>query len=190
MLAAVLEKRGHLVKILDFTALGFSENALPQIIHEEKPNVVGITAMTSTINSAINMARKVKETDGSVLVMLGGAHASALPVETLQNNPEIDIVVRGEGEETILKLIEAIEENRGDLGSVLGITYRTEVGVKSNPSRPPLSDLDASPFPAFHLLPCSKYRLHPPFGRGSPVMPIITSRGCPYSCIFCSKSVF
>jgi radical SAM superfamily enzyme YgiQ (UPF0313 family) len=190
MLAAVLEKKGYSVRIVDLTALGLSENAVPQIILKEKPELVGITAMTSTINSAISVARKVKESDSKILVVLGGAHASILPEETLQKNPEIDIIVRGEGEKTFLELVEAIERKVSDLGGILGLTYRIESEVKSNPLRPILLDLDELPFPAFHLLPKGKYRLHPPFGRRSPAMPIMISRGCPYNCIFCSKSVF
>ena len=190
MLAAVLEKEGHSVRILDLTALGLSENAIPQIIQTERPAIAGITAMTSTINSALSMARMIKETDANVLVVLGGAHVSILPEETLQKNPAVDIIVRGEGEKTILELVEAIEKNVHDFGNILGLTYRTEFGLKSNQLREPLLDLDELPFPAFHLLPQGKYRLHPPFGRQSPAMPIMISRGCPYSCIFCSKSVF
>lgn len=190
MLAAVLEKNGHVVKILDLTALELSENAVPQTIHNEKPKIVGITAMTPTINSAISVARKVKESGSNILNVLGGAHASILPEETLKKNPAIDMIVRGEGEKTMLELVETIEGNASDLGTVLGLTYRTKSGVKSNPSRPPISDLDTLPFPAFHLFPRGKYRLHPPFGRRSPAMPIMVSRGCPYNCIFCSKSVF
>ena len=190
MLAAVLEKKGYTVKIKDFTAVGLSENVIPQIIRADKPDIVGITAMTSTINSAVRVARKVKESDSNILVVLGGSHASILPEETLEKNSEIDLIVRGVGEQTILELAEAIERKASDLSSVLGLTYRTKSGVKSNPLRSPLLDLDKLPFPAFHLLPRGKYRLHPPFGRRSPAMPIMISRGCPYSCIFCSKSVF
>ena len=82
MLAAALEAKGYLVKIVDLTALRISENAIPQIIYTEKPDIVGVTAMTSTINSAINVVRKVKESDRNILVVLGGAHASILPEET------------------------------------------------------------------------------------------------------------
>ena len=190
MVAAVLEKKGYLVKILDLPALRLSENSLPTVISQEKPDIVGITAMTPTINSAVNVAKKVKESNSNVTVVLGGAHATIRPEETLQNAPEIDIVVRGEGEQTTLELVKVLENDASSINQVLGITYREWTGIRSNPSRQPLSDLDALPFPAFHLLPVGKYRLHPPFGRRSPVMPIITSRGCPYRCIFCSKSVF
>lgn len=190
LLAAVLEKDGYLVKILDLPALRFSEKSLPMIIRREKPDVVGITAMTPTISSAVSVAKKVKEGDSDITVVLGGAHATILPEETLQKSAEIDIIVRGEGEETTLELVKVLEEDPSNINRVLGITYRNGDSVKSNPLRPPILDLDTLPFPAFHLLPIGKYRLHPPFGRRSPFMPIITSRGCPYRCIFCSKSVF
>ena len=190
MLAAVLEEKRYSVKIFDLTAMGISENTVRQIILEETPEVVGVTAMTSTLNSAVNVARKVKETNSNILVVLGGAHASILPEETLQKHPEIDIIVRGEGENTILELVESLDRKMGDLGSILGITYRTNAGVRSNPLRPPILDLDTLPFPAFHLLPKGKYHLHPPFSKRTPAMPIMISRGCPYRCTFCSKSVF
>jgi radical SAM superfamily enzyme YgiQ (UPF0313 family) len=189
MIAAVLEKNGCSVKILDLPALGFSENSLPAIIDQEKPDIVGVTAMTPTINSAVSIMEKVKKCDGNITVILGGAHATILPEETLKNVPEIDVIVRGEGEQTTLELVKALGLS-GDIDQVSGITYRKGNSIKSTPLRPPILELDALPFPAFHLLPMKKYRLHPPFGRRSPVMPIITSRGCPYRCVFCSKSVF
>lgn len=190
MVAAVLEENGHSIKILDLPTAMFSENSLSMAIHHEKPDIVGITAVTPTINSAVSVAKKIKEIDSDIPIVLGGAHATILPEETLKNAPEIDMIVRGEGEQTTLELIKVLEENPSDVSKVLGVTYREGVSIRSNPARPPILDLDALPFPAFHLLPViGKYRLHPPFGRRSPVMPIITSRGCPYRCIFCSKSV-
>ena len=190
MVAAVLEKNGYLVKILDLPVLGFSENSLSTVIRQEKPDVVGVTAMTPMINSAVSIVEKVKECDSNITVVLGGAHATILPEETLKSIPEIDVIVRGEGEQTTLELVKVLEKNPDSLNQVLGITCRERGSVRSNPLGPPVSDLDTLPFPAFHLLPIGKYRLHPPFGRRTPVMPIITSRGCPYRCIFCSKAVF
>jgi anaerobic magnesium-protoporphyrin IX monomethyl ester cyclase len=190
MLAAVLEKHRYSVTIKDLTVEGLSEYEIPEIIKKEKPDIVGITAMTSKVNSAILIARKVKESDDKILVVLGGAHASILPEETLRGNPQIDFIVRGEGENTILELVKQIQDKTDNFSNILGLTYRTEFGVKSNKPRPAISNLDDLPFPAFHLLPIGKYSLHPPFGRKSPAMPIMISRGCPYGCIFCSKSVF
>jgi radical SAM superfamily enzyme YgiQ (UPF0313 family) len=146
--------------------------------------------MTPTINSALSVVEKVKQWDSNITVVLGGAHATILPEETLKSVSEIDVIVRGEGEQTMLEFIKVLDEDPNSIKQVLGICCREEGGVRSNPLRPPILDLDTLPFPAFHLLPMGKYRLHPPFGRRTPVMPIITSRGCPYNCIFCSKAVF
>jgi len=191
MIAAVLEEGGYQVKILDLHALGFSEESLSETISQEKPDVVGITSFTPTINAAIRVAEKVKQSDHNITVVLGGPHGTMLPEETLHNSSEIDIVVRGEGEQTMLELVRVLEEHsKNGLEEISGITYRESSNTRSNPSKLPILNLDTLPFPAFHLLPLGKYHLHPPFGRRSPAMPIITSRGCPYRCAFCSKSIF
>jgi len=191
MIAAVLMENGYDVKILDLPALGLSEDMLPEIVSKEKPDVVGITALTPAIDEAIKTAELVKKTDSNIPIVLGGAHGTILPEETLRGAPSIDVVVRGEGEQTMLELVKALDEDRmAGLNDIRGITYRSGQVIRSNPERAPILDLDSLPFPAFHLLPMDKYRLHPPFGRRLPAMPIITSRGCPYRCIFCSKSVF
>lgn len=191
MIAAVLMENGYDVKILDLPALGLSEDILPEIVSKEKPDVVGITALTPAIDEAIKTAELVKKTDSNVPIVLGGAHGTILPEETLRSAPAIDVVVRGEGEQTMLELVKALDEDRmAGLNDVRGITYRSGEFIRSNPERAPILDLDSLPFPAFHLLSMDKYRLHPPFGQRLPAMPIITSRGCPYRCIFCSKSVF
>jgi anaerobic magnesium-protoporphyrin IX monomethyl ester cyclase len=190
MLAAVLEPKGHSVTILDLTCQNLPEIDAAQIIDKEKPDVVGITAMTSTINSALKIATTIKQTDQTIIVVLGGPHASILPEETLMENPAIDFVVRGEGERTLVELVDALFVNANNFNEILGLTFRGQSGVASSPPRPPIINMDELPFPAFHLLSKGKYRLHPPFGRRSPAMPIMISRGCPYSCIFCSKSVF
>lgn len=187
-IAAVLETKGHAVRILDLSVVGISENSIHEI-SQEKPDVVGITAMTPTINSAANVVEKVKELDNNITVVLGGVHTTILPEQTLKMIPGIDIIVRGEGEQTVLQLLDALNGDHGDISQILGLNYREGNEIKNTPLRPPISNLDELPFPAFHLLPITKYRLHPPFGRRSPVMPIVTSRGCPYRCVFCSKAV-
>src|SRR3989337_409991 len=82
---------------------------------------------------------------------------------------EIDVIVRGEGEQTTLELVEVLEEGPSKMSRVLGIAFREGSNVRSNPLRQPVSDLATLPFPAFHLLPIGRYHLHPPFGRRSPV---------------------
>jgi len=190
MIAAVLEKNGYHVKVLDSPALKLTENSILRGIVKEKPDIIGITAMTPTMNSAINMARQIKEMNNDVIIVLGGAHVTLFPEETLQRVPEVDIVVRGEGEQTMFELVKTLENGDSVDSQVLGVAYREKNCIRSSPTRPFISDLDSLPFPAFHLLPMTRYRLHPPHGRRMPSIPIITSRGCPYRCIYCSKSVF
>jgi radical SAM superfamily enzyme YgiQ (UPF0313 family) len=110
-------------------------------------------------------------------------------VETLVTAPEIDIIVRGEGEETIIELLRALEHKQ-PLSKIEGISYRKDGRVESNPVCSKIVDLDSLPFLAYHLLPWKRYKPHPPHGRALPFAAIITSRGCPYRCSYCSKPVF
>lgn len=186
-IAAILEKHSYHVEILDANALALSESEAAE--RAGGADIVGITAMTPTINSAIRIAQEIKAAASDSLVILGGPHATILPTETLADIPQIDIIVRGEGEETIIELVNALSRGK-DLSSVNGIAYRKNGVIETTPARPPISNLDALPFLAYHLLPMSQYRLHPPYGREAPFMAVITSRGCPYDCIYCSKPVF
>ncbi|VVB70260.1 tRNA-2-methylthio-N(6)-dimethylallyladenosine synthase [uncultured archaeon] len=185
-LAAVIENSGHQIKILDANALCISKEKVADLVKREE--IIGLTAMTPIVNSAIGMARMIKQENPDSKIILGGPHATNHPTDILRNVKEIDIIVRGEGEATIVELLEKLEKNR--LNEVRGISYRNESRIIENPSRPLIIDLDSLPFLAYHLLPISKYKLHPPHGRRSPVMAMLTSRGCPYNCVFCSKSVF
>jgi len=186
-LAAVLEKNEYQVEILDANALQLSENEIVKKV--DSADIIGITAMTPTINSAIRIARGIKQINPDSTIILGGPHATILPEDILNNVPEVDIIVRGEGEETIVELCNALENNNS-IENIHGISYRNDGAIKNTPSRPQIMDLDTLPFLAYHLLPLDKYKLHPPHGRAYPFMAMLTSRGCPFKCIFCSKSVF
>ena len=121
----------------------------------------------------------------------------------------MDIIVRGEGDITVIELLQALENHRPldsvagidyrsegmtfptpDRPTVAGIIYRSEGMIFSTPDRPSVADIDALPYPAFHLLPWQKYKPHPPHGMALPFGAIVTSRGCPYRCAYCSKPVF
>ncbi|NQE05798.1 Ribosomal protein S12 methylthiotransferase RimO [ANME-1 cluster archaeon GoMg1] len=186
-LAAVLERNGYNVEILDANALQLSEKDVVKKAWSE--DIIGITAMTPTINSAIRIARGIKQNNPESTIIFGGPHATILAEDILNNVPEIDIIVRGEGEETIVELCNALENNNS-IENICGISYRDDNAIKNTPSRPHIMDLDSLPFLAYHLLPLGKYKLHPPHGREYPFMAMLTSRGCPFKCIFCSKSVF
>ena len=187
LIAAVLEREGYLVTVLEANALKLQPEAVVPLVADA--DIIGLTAMTPTINTAIAIARHLKKAHPDLSIVLGGAHATLLPEETLITTPEIDIIVRGEGEETIIELLRALEYKQ-PLSEIPGISYRRDGGVVSNPARSKNIDLDSLPFLAYHLLPWRRYRPHPPHGRALPFAAIITSRGCPYRCSYCSKPIF
>jgi anaerobic magnesium-protoporphyrin IX monomethyl ester cyclase len=187
IIAAVLEKEGYQISMLDANALGIQPKDIVPLVTDA--DVVGLTAMTPTISAAISIAHHLKEADPDLTIILGGAHATLLPDETLTTAPEIDVIVRGEGEETIIGLLQALEYNQ-PLNSVSGISYRADGKIISTADRTDVIDMDLLPYPAYHLLPWQNYKPHPPHGRASPFAAIVTSRGCPYRCAYCSKPVF
>ncbi|MFC1951691.1 B12-binding domain-containing radical SAM protein [Chloroflexota bacterium] len=187
LIAAVLEREGYQVALLEANALKLQPEDLVPLV--TGVDVVGLTAMTPTINTAMAIAHHLKKAYPDLPIILGGAHATLLPEETLIAAPEIDILVRGEGEVTIIELLQALEYER-PLSEILGISYRKDDEVVSNHARPKKVDLDSLPFVAYHMLPWRKYKPHPPHGRALPFAAIITSRGCPYGCSYCSKPIF
>ncbi|MFH0769065.1 MAG: radical SAM protein [Chloroflexota bacterium] len=186
-LAAVLEKAGYPVSIIDANALALApRDVASQAVNSD---VIGLTAMTPTINAALAIAGEIKNINPNVSIIFGGSHATLLPEETLNSAPQIDVLVRGEGETVIIELLHVLEDKRA-WGNIGGISYRENGRVINNPVSSGNVDLDSLPFLAYHLLPLSKYKPHPPHGRELPFAAIITSRGCPYRCGYCSKPVF
>jgi len=185
-IAAVLERGGYQVSVVDANALGLKPGEL--VSHLDDTDVVGLTAMTPSINAAVTIAREIKLAKPELPIVLGGPHATLLPEETLTNAPEIDMIVCGEGEEILINLLRVLED-KGPLGGVPGISYRENGCVINAPTPGKNVDLDALPFLAYHLLPRHRYKPHPPHGRALPFAAIITSRGCPYRCSYCSKPI-
>ncbi|MEM4501410.1 MAG: radical SAM protein, partial [Thermofilaceae archaeon] len=182
-LAAVAEEQGWKVRIIDGLTEGLSMQDIAGIIRSLQPEIAGITATTPAIYDAYEIARIVKEHSPNSLVLLGGPHATFMAHEVLEECPYIDVVVRGEAEETLKEILERIERG-GDLSEVTGITYRAGDRIKENPPRGLIDDLDSLPIPAYNLLPMEKYVVD-----RVRYAAIVTSRGCPYGCIFCSSSL-
>ncbi|WXG42000.1 MAG: radical SAM protein [Candidatus Freyarchaeum deiterrae] len=171
-LAAVLEEKGHEVEILDMVVSKFSPQRIKEKIQEFKPDVCGAGPVTMNYPTALR-ALKVCNEMGAMTVM-GGCHVTFWDEECLNEAPYIDVIVRREGEYTLLDLVEG-----KDLKDILGITYREDGKIVVNPDRPLIQNLDELPFPARHLLPLAKYHAYK-VGAS-----MITARGCPYHCIFC-----
>lgn len=202
-LAAVSERRGDEVSVFD---MDVEDISLEQKATEFKPHIIGITANTPQVKTAWRVARAVKSIM-DVPIILGGPHPSAVPDESALK-PEIDVVVRGEGEETWIELCEIVDrEHAGGnltgkallenaerlLAGVLGINYKKPDGtVHSTVRRPPINDLDALPWPAYHFFKMDRYTsLQPAMDAvdGARSFSIMTSRGCPFRCTFCSQSI-
>jgi len=179
-IAAVLEKAGHEVGIIDAIALNLTKEELTERILEFDPTLVGVTSMTPSFPGGLEAAQIAKEC--GAIVVIGGPHLALYPQETL-SYPCIDYGVIGEGEYTLLELIEALEKKR-PLLSIQGLVYKENSKIHINEARI-VKDLDKLPFPAFHLLPMKKYSSI--IGL-TPVTTMISTRGCPYRCHFCVKT--
>jgi hypothetical protein len=128
------------VEILDANALHLSGHEIVQRVKDA--DVIGITAMTPAVNSAITIAKKIKGENPESTIIPGGPHATILPEDTLTKVREIDIIVRGEGEITIVELFDALENNK-ELQHINGITYRDN-GIKSTPAQSPIMELNGT----------------------------------------------
>lgn len=189
-IAAVLEKEGHKVKIIDTPTLEMNSREWIEEVKSWKPDIIGISMLTPTAPKGYIAAKLVKEELGKdTIVIVGGPHPTYMYNEALNNN--IDIVVRGEGEYTTLELVNTIEKhglNKNVLAKIKGIVFKDDYGkIVVTPRRPFIENLDKLPWPARHLLPMDKYTL---FGKPIRVAHVMASRGCPYGCMFCITSYF
>lgn len=183
-LAAVLEEASIPVKILDDDLCQAGFEKVAKLTQQANPSIVGVTATTATIKNALEYIKTIKKALPNVLTVLGGPHPTFLPEETLKSEKALDVIVMGEGEETIVDLTEKfIKNGRNELPSVKGIAYKDNDKIKITQSRPMIQDLDSIPFPARHLVPFKKYETSNQSGG------MITSRGCGFSCNYCSSSL-
>lgn len=190
-LAAVAERDGYTVDILDAAALQLSPQQVVDEIRERRPRYVGLTAMTHTISSAALIAQLIKEDTQDVTVILGGVHITAVPEGTLRRYPDcFDICVIGEGEITLTELLRALDDGKA-LKDVAGLAFMREGDFIRTAPREFLRDLDSLPLPAWHLLPEMKAHYGTTLiSAGNGVSNhLLTSRGCPGKCIFCDTSV-
>lgn len=179
-LAAVLEKAGYQVDVIDCQAMKLTYDQFREELVKRNPDVLGMTATTLIYKSACECANIAKEFNPKIITMIGGSHVSFWDENALKEYPQLDIVVRKEGENTILELMQRIEEGN-PYYDVIGTTCRNGAEIVKNPDRPYIQDLDSLPFPAHHLFPLEHLNKY-----GVVIFPVYTSRGCTFWCNFCS----
>jgi len=179
-LASVLEKSKYDVNIIDCQALDINYEEFKIEINKKQADIVGITSTTLTYKSALKIIKIAKEVWPKSITLLGGPHVTFWDKESLKECPELDIVVRKEGEETFLDIVGRIEEGK-IYYDTLGTTCRKKEKIIKNDDRPYIENLDNLPFPAHHLWPLERLTKH-----GIIIFPIISSRGCVYWCDFCT----
>jgi len=202
-IAAVLEQNGVRPTLFDAAAYddsrdpllwGASWDRIERAVREAGPDIVGITNQFSQQKSlALEAARRIKALDPGIRVIIGGPTASARPGDFLGSGL-FDLAVVGEGEETILDILR-FTQGRAALNEIPGLAWTDRGKLRINPPKR-IENLDALPFPAYHLLDLERYfdlsrrglgtRPADPFERPLRDMSLITSRGCPYNCVFCS----
>jgi len=183
-LASSLEKDGHKVKIIDVEVDNLTKEQTIERIIKENPDIVGITSTTPIHHKAVELFKLIKNSDTEIITISGGPHPTALPKQTLKECEDIDIVIIGEGEETIREIC-----NGKEFKEISGIGFRDDNEIIITKSRGLIKDLDEIPLPARHLVKNEKYLWSVPDKGIIPVTPMMTTRGCPYKCVFCSQLV-
>lgn len=187
-IAAVLEEDGFSVRVFDEN---YRTGFLPDLL-KYAPDLVGITAVTASINRSLRLAEDIKR-ELNAWVVLGGPHPTALPDETIRN-PHVDFVVAGEGEYPMRDLARAIQKGGGhdELREISNLLFKEDGSTVRNRQAGFLSgeDLDRLPYPAFHLLDLEfvfTNATHGMFSMGKRILPVMTARGCPNTCTFCCR---
>jgi magnesium-protoporphyrin IX monomethyl ester (oxidative) cyclase len=201
-IASVLQKAGYQAEILDafmadslfrkdgeVTNVGMPFEQIQEEISARKPDILGIAGpFTCQIENSVRVSTLAKSVDSKILTVVGGPHVTAVPEGFLSEAKDVDVAVTGEGEYSMLEIAQYFEGKKR-LSEILGIAYRKEEQIIVNLPRPFISNLDELPYPAYDLVDMEHYLNPKKIGYRSfrnRAISMITSRGCPYNCCFCS----
>lgn len=190
-LGAYLEKENKDVEIevLDCNAQQTDWTGMEKHIEASNPDIVASSSLatcnTYVVARTLETAKKV---DPDILTVTGGQHFTATAQESLETYPEIDIIIRGEGEQTLTELA-ANAEDKATFPKIQGISFRHKAKITHNPPRPLIKDLESLPYPGYHLVKdiVHKYHFAAMAGRKAPYALIEGSRGCSHECTFCTQ---
>jgi radical SAM superfamily enzyme YgiQ (UPF0313 family) len=187
LLGTMAQNLGYNIKIVHMGADKVGSAKLKNIILTLKPDIVGITMNTFQTKSTKEITKIIKEVNKNILVVIGGPHPSALTLRIFDYFPDVDVVIVGEGEHTFLEIIEG-----KDLEKIKGICYKDKMNkIQINEPRPIAENLDYIPLPNLDLVDFNENKFSgvEPIGA-LPSMYIMASRGCPFQCIYCNKSIW
>ena len=176
-LGSVLCGADYDVSAIDLNITPMDTAQIAQYIKKTSPLILAISALTPNYLKGLTIARLAKYINPEIKVVIGGPHASVLYKEVVKEQC-VDVVVRGEGEYTMLELTDCLIKKRGDLATIKGIVYKDSGAIKVTDKRPPITDPDKLPFPARHLFPFNLY--------GYPNAVLTSRGGCPFACPFCA----
>lgn len=182
-IAAVAEQRGHKVEVLDMSFMQYDYRIVRDKIKSYKPDVIGISATTPLMNQLRDISVLAKNISQDILVVGGGSHVSAMPVESLKESM-LDIVVVGEGDVTFGDIVDG-----RSLETIFGIQYRIDDAILATPPRPFIHNLDDLPMPAWHLYDSQYYKnkVSRLLAKYPPLAMAEFSRGCVFKCDFCAS---
>jgi radical SAM superfamily enzyme YgiQ (UPF0313 family) len=182
----IREKRHDEVMIKDLLFIDDLDNELVRIISQFNPSIVGISAIANEAENLHKIASIVKVYNPKIKVIIGGPYLSSFKSEAMADE-NIDIGVIGEGEETFIELLNKIENDTADLSSVNGIIYQDDNKIIATQQRPYIYDLDMLPYPAYDLIDINAYKRFKgeSTARLGKYTVVLTSRGCPFHCIYC-----
>ncbi len=190
-LAAYVQQSGFKPHVHDFNVHPVSDDDFKRLLLSRKWLLVGLSFMTNQFADARRLSAFIKGVLPGTPLVAGGPHPSSVPQRTLCEVPTLDIIIKGEGEETLKELAEVFSTG-GDIGGVKGICFRKGEEIKITPEREFMKDLDSLPFPAWGHFDMSRYNVfHLTGNNEAPVFALLSSRGCPNFCTFCdSHTIF
>ena len=187
-LAAALEQAGVTVAVHDEWKNQGDLGELERAIRRFRPHAVCLSVVTAIMPATERIAREIRERFPRIPIVMGNIHADLFFREILEAGLA-DVVVHGEGEETIVELMEELSRPSPDLSRIQGISFVDDGVVQSTEQRPFVLDLDTLPFPAWHLFPMERYRIFNFARVREPGLLILGSRGCPFGCTYCSLKI-
>ena len=186
-IAAKVKAHGYDTCFFDTNVQDITLEDIALSVKREKPVLVGVSFMTPQFFSALKLCRAIKEHSPETLIVLGGAHSSVMPQRTLEEIPDANFIIVGEGEESTVELLNALAQGKHDFSGVKGLAWRNNGRIMFNGFREPIRDLDGLPFPDRSLIDQSLYRAQSFLSHSTKAGTVYTSRGCPGRCVFCAS---